>query len=290
MLGQDVRRVAAERAHEVLAAARTDLDVTDPAAVDRLIAGFRPEAVINCAAYTRVDDAEREIDAAVAGNTLGPALLANACARLGAWLIHVSTDYVFDGAATDPYTESAPPAPRSVYGWTKLAGESQIRALLPQRHAIVRTSWLFGPGGPCFPATILRLAAERDELKVVGDQRGCPTFTPHLAQALVDLAQARALSGVVHVAGGGECSWYEFAAAIVTGAGLSATVRPCTTAEFPRPAPRPAFSVLRSERGAPVLPDWRTGLREYLAVRASTAAPAPVSTAAPAPDSARVPA
>ena len=139
----------------------------------------------------------------------------------------------------------------------------------PERHTIVRTSWLFGVSGHSFPKTILRLAAERDQLRVVDDQIGCPTFTGHLGPALVDMAAAlpggvTPALGVRHVAAGGECSWFGFAQAIVTGAGLSCDVSPCTTEEFPRPAPRPAYSVLRSERGAPTLPDWRQGLSEFL--------------------------
>src|SRR5436305_1245131 len=165
-----------------------------------------------------------------------------------------------------PYVESDPVGPLSAYGRSKLAGERAVAESAPERHTTVRSSWLFGPGGPCFPATILRLASERGELKVVDDQVGCPTFTGHLAPALVELCDARR-PGLLHVAGGGQCSWFEFAGAIVAAEGLDTDVRPVPTSEMLRPATRPAYSVLRSERGAPALPDWRRGLDEYMAVR-----------------------
>jgi dTDP-4-dehydrorhamnose reductase len=179
----------------------------------------------------------------------------------------VSSDYVFDGRARAPYVESSPPAPLSAYGRSKLAGERAVAREAPERHTIVRTSWLFGAGGPCFPATILRLAGERDELNVVNDQIGCPTFTGHLAAALVTLSETRP-AGTVHVVGAGTCSWFEFAREIVARSGASCEVKPCTTAEMPRPARRPAYSVLGTERPdeAPSLPDWRDGLAEYMAL------------------------
>jgi dTDP-4-dehydrorhamnose reductase len=153
----------------------------------------------------------------------------------------------------------------SAYGATKLAGEHRVAAAAPSAHTTVRSSWLFGAGGPCFPATIRRLAAERDELKVVDDQVGGPTFTGHLARALIELAHSRPL-GIVHVAGGGSCSWFQFAREIVAATRADCQVQPCTTAEFPRPAPRPAYSVLGTERETeiPRLPDWREGLSDYL--------------------------
>jgi dTDP-4-dehydrorhamnose reductase len=174
---------------------------------------------------------------------------------------------VFDGRKASPYLESDPVGPLSAYGRTKLAGERAVAEAAPERHTIVRSSWLFGAGGPCFPATILRLARERDELKVVDDQIGCPTFTGHLAEALLRLADS-SMPGIVHVAAAGDCSWFEFAREIVASAGVTCEVNPCSTEEFPRPATRPAYSVLRSERGdeVPVLPDWREGLARYMAL------------------------
>jgi dTDP-4-dehydrorhamnose reductase len=193
--------------------------------------------------------------------------VARAAVACDAWVVHISSDYVFDGTTRSPWVESDPVGPLSAYGRSKLAGERSVASEAPGRHTIVRSSWLFGAGGPCFPATILRLAAERDEIKVVDDQVGCPTFTGHLASALVEIAARRPV-GIVHVAGGGSCSWYEFAREIVRSARASAAVRPCGTDEMQRPAVRPAYSVLRSERGdeAVSLPDWREGLAAYMAL------------------------
>ena len=191
---------------------------------------------------------------------------------VGAWTIHVSSDYVFDGTKATPYVESDATGPASAYGRSKLAGEQAVARAAPDAHTIVRSAWLFGAGGPCFPKTILRLAGERDELSVVDDQVGCPTFTGHLADALVSLAGERRIPGVVHVAGGGQCSWYEFAREIVARSGVECEVRPCTTAEFPRPAPRPANSALLTERGdsVPRLPHWREGLERFIGAEVSS--------------------
>jgi len=225
--------------------------------------------VVNCAAWTDVDGAEAQFEAALAVNGEGAGHVAGAASGCGAWTIHISSDYVFDGSKRSPYLEGDPVGPLSAYGRSKLAGERAIALEAPDRHTIVRSSWLFGPGGPCFPATILRLARDRDELRVVDDQVGCPTFTGDLATALVALgARESRPVGILHVAGSGACSWYEFAREIVAGAELRCEVRPCTTAEMPRPATRPAYSVLRSSRGdeAPVLPEWRVGLEQYMAL------------------------
>ncbi|MBV9464564.1 MAG: dTDP-4-dehydrorhamnose reductase [Solirubrobacterales bacterium] len=269
MLGQDLRSAASAAGHEVLALVRAELDITDPDAVQRQLAQARPEVVINCAAWTDVDGAEGDYPGAVAVNGAGAGNVARAAAAAGAWTLHVSSDYVFDGAKREPYLESDPVAPLSAYGRSKLEGELAVARAAPGRHTIVRSSWLFGNGGPCFPATILRLAAERDELTVVEDQVGCPTFTGHLAPALVDLAWSAgsAVEGIMHVAGAGACSWYELAREIVARAGLECRVHPGTTEEMARPAPRPAYSVLGTERGhtAPRLPHWRQGLGEFLA-------------------------
>jgi dTDP-4-dehydrorhamnose reductase len=268
MLGHDLTAAVGAAGHEAVALTRAELDIADAGAVQRVIARARPDAVINSAAYTNVDGAETDEATAQAVNGDGPGFVAAAAAATGAWTVHVSTDYVFDGTkAGDPYFESDPVGPRSAYGRTKLAGELAVARAAPDAHTIVRSSWLFGVGGPCFPKTIMRLAGERDELSVVEDQLGCPTFTGHLAVALVELAAANEpVLGVTHVAGGGRCSWFEFAREIVARSGASCEVKPCTTAEFPRPAPRPAFSVLASERGekVPRLPDWEQGLTEFM--------------------------
>jgi dTDP-4-dehydrorhamnose reductase len=269
MLGQDLAAAAADEHHEVVALTRSQLDITDGRAVDAAVRGAHPELVINCAAWTNVDGAQASAEAAHKVNGAGAGNVARAACGAGAWTIQISSDYVFDGTKTEPYLESDPVAPKSVYGASKLAGERAVADAARARHTIVRSSWLFGTGGPCFPATIMRLAAERDRLTVVADQFGCPTSTAHLARGLLELASGPGDPplGILHVAGGGQCSWFEFADQIVAGAGIDCEVAPVTTAEFPRPAPRPAYSVLRSERGAaaPVLPDWRQGLTEFLA-------------------------
>jgi dTDP-4-dehydrorhamnose reductase len=267
MLGQDVVAAAGRNGHEVTAFSRADLDITDAGAVQASIAAARPDVVVNCAAWTDVDGAEQDETAALAINGGGAGNVARAADACDAWTIHISSDYVFDGTKDEPYVESDPTAPLSAYGRSKLAGEHEVAVHAPTRHTVARTSWLFGAGGPCFPATILRLASERDELKVVDDQVGCPTFTGHLAVALIELA-ARATRplGIVHAAGSGTCSWYEFSREIVARAAVDCAITPCTTAEMPRPATRPANSVLASERGdVPRLPHWRDGLSEYMA-------------------------
>jgi dTDP-4-dehydrorhamnose reductase len=266
MLGQDVVIAAGAGELEAVALSHSDLDVTDAAAVRQAVADSSPDVVVNCAGWTDVNGAEDSFDAALAVNAEGPGLLASAAAAAGAWTIHISTDYVFDGAGRDPYVESDPTQPLSAYGRSKLAGEQEVAVAAPQAHTIVRSSWLFGWHGHCFPRTILSRAAERDRLDVVDDQIGCPTFTGHLATALIELAEQRP-RGILHVTGSGSCSWYGFAQEIVAGAGLDCEVRPVATAQMPRRARRPAYSVLGSERGAPQLPSWRQGLEAFLAVR-----------------------
>jgi dTDP-4-dehydrorhamnose reductase len=264
MLGHDLR-VAAERAgHDVIALARPDLDILDAAAVMGAIAAARPDAVVNCAAWTDVDGAERHEAAATALNGDAAGHVAAAAAAMDAFTIQISTDYVFDGRADEPYTESAATGPKSAYGRSKLAGEVAVAAAAPGAHAIVRTAWLFGRHGGNFVATMLRLATERDALSVVDDQVGCPTFTGHLADALVEIAERR-LGGIRHVAGAGACSWYDLAAATFAATGADVELARGRTADLGRPAPRPAFSVLRSERpDTPSLPPWQDGLNAYL--------------------------
>jgi dTDP-4-dehydrorhamnose reductase len=256
MLGQDVMRVAGA---DAVGFTRAELDVTDLAAVRDALSGA---TVINCAAFTDVDGAEADPAAAHAVNAQGAHNVAEAAARV----IYISTDYVFDGSKTGPYVESDPVNPLSAYGRSKLAGERATLTASPQS-LIVRTSWLFGAGGGNFVATMLRLGEERGAVRVVDDQVGCPTFTGHLAEALCELARS-GRHGFLHVAGGGSCSWFELARAIFERAGLDCRVEPQTTAETGRPAPRPANSVLRSERDAPELPAWQDGLDAYMGVRA----------------------
>ena len=265
MLGQAVVAAGENSSDQTLALGRGELDITDAAAVAATIDQFEPDSVINCAAWTDVDGAEAEEAAATEINGGGAANLAAACARSGVRLVHVSTDYVFDGSASEPYVESDSVNPQSGYGRSKLAGEVAIEAAGGD-YAIVRTAWLFGAGGPNFVDTMLRLGAEREQIEVVTDQIGCPTWTGNLAPALVAGAAANG-TGIFHAVGGGRCSWFDLASETISLAGLKAKVEPTTTESFPRPARRPAFSVLGSERGdeAIVLPDWHEGLRGYLA-------------------------
>jgi dTDP-4-dehydrorhamnose reductase len=257
MLGRDVVAAAQHAGHDVIALARRDLDIADAGAVRAALEDARPDAVVNCAAWTDVDGAEEHEAEATRVNGDGPGNLAAAAP----FLVHVSSDYVFDGAATEPYVESDATGPQTAYGRSKLAGEQAVAAA--GDHAIVRSAWLFGPGKN-FVATMLKLAEDRDEVNVVADQIGCPTFTGHLAPALVEIAEKR-VGGILHVAGGGQCSWQELAQAAFDETGVNCIANPVTTAEFPRPAPRPAWSVLRSTRSdAPVLPYWRHGLTSYL--------------------------
>jgi dTDP-4-dehydrorhamnose reductase len=256
MLGQDIVRAAGA---DAAALTRADLDVTDADAVRELLTGC---TVINCASYTDVDGAESEPERAHAVNAVGARNVAQAAERV----LYVSTDYVFNGKKREPYVESDAVEPLSAYGASKAAGE-RATADANANHLIVRSSWLFGRGGKNFVETMLALGRERDELRVVDDQVGCPTFTGHLAEALLALV-ARDERGILHVAGGSSCSWFEFAREILSRAGVDSSVSPCTTEEFPRPARRPANSVLISERGAPRLPAWQDGLEAYLGVPA----------------------
>lgn len=261
MLGRDLQTALAGR--PVTALSRPDLDITDPDAVADAVAGH--EVVINTAAFTRVDDAESDEDAAFAANALGAENLARAAARAGAVLIQLSTDYVFAGTASNPYPEDAPLRPVSAYGRTKAEGERRARAAHPDGTIIMRTAWLYGAHGPNFPATMLALAEQRPTLSVVDDQRGQPTWTLDLAQQLVRLVDSGTRSGVFHGTSSGETSWFGFARAIFEEAGLDPSrVRPTDSASFSRPAPRPAFSVLGHEGWStvglePIRP-WREAL------------------------------
>jgi dTDP-4-dehydrorhamnose reductase len=235
-----------------------DWDVSSPAPAR--LGAF--DVVLHAAAWTDVDGAEADPQGAAAVNVGGT----KHAAALGP-LVYYSTDYVFDGSKRTPYLESDPTGPRSAYGRSKLAGEHAVTAANP-RHFIVRTSWLFGAGGRNFVDTMLGLAGEHDELKVVADQVGCPTYAGHLASVLVKLAEGDAY-GIHHAAGAGQCSWFEFATEIFRRAEVEVRLVPCTTDEFPRPARRPAYSVLGTERPDAVrLPSWRDGLAAYLAERA----------------------
>ena len=233
---------------ESLALERAEWDVAE-----RYPLGERPQLVLHAAAWTKVDDAEADAAGARRANVRGTKNVV----ALGAPVVYFSSDYVFDGRKGAPYVESDETGPLGVYGATKLEGEREVRD-----GWIVRSSWLFGPTGHNFVRTMLRLGAERDEVAVVDDQRGSPTYVGHLAEATRELLDRP--QGVWHVAAAGECTWAELAEAIFEDAGLDCRVRRITTAEFGAAAPRPAYSVLRSERGAPTLPHWREGLRACL--------------------------
>jgi dTDP-4-dehydrorhamnose reductase len=267
MLGRAVAERARGLGHDVHATTRAELDVTDASATQHVLRAVCPTVVVHCAAYTDVDGAESEWGLAEAVNARGAGNVAAAAEAVGARIVHVSTDYVFDGAKREPWVESDPVAPLGVYGDTKLAGEELVAAANPA-HAIVRTAWLFGAGGRNFVDTMLALGAQRDEVSVVTDQVGCPTWTGHLAGALVELAERPEETGVLHAAGSGQCSWNEFALEIFERAGVDCRVLPATSEQFARPARRPAYSVLGSERPEPVvLPPWQRGLADYLATR-----------------------
>ena len=267
MLGQDVVRVAREANHEVTALARDELDLMRESAVREALSREVPHAVINCAAWTDVDGAEADEPGATVVNGSAAGVLAAAAAEVGAAIVHPSTDYVFDGTGTRPYVESDPTNPINAYGRSKLAGEHAVAEANP-RHFVVRTSWLFGAGGRNFVETMLSLARDRGHVLVVRDQVGCPTYTGDLAEALVRLVDGESY-GLHHIAGGGECSWYEFANEIFQQAGVDCRAMSCTSEEFPRPAPRPAYSVLRTERDYGLeLPLWQEGLAGYLSERA----------------------
>jgi dTDP-4-dehydrorhamnose reductase len=273
MLGLDVLRAGERAGHELVGVDLPELDITDPASVQGMIERVVPDAVLNCAAWTDVDGAETHVEQAHAVNADGAGNLARAAAGAGVPLVHVSTDYVFSGeacvdssGAPRAYVESDPTGPRSVYGQSKLAGERQVLSASPT-HTVVRSAWLFGVGGRNFAETMLRLAAEREAVQVVTDQVGCPTWTGHLAPALLGLIE-RSVAGLVHLAGAGRVSWNGFAAEIFRQAEVDCRVEDATSAQIQRPAPRPAWSVLESERDDVLpLPPWQDGLSGYLAAR-----------------------
>jgi dTDP-4-dehydrorhamnose reductase len=266
MLGSDAVEACGARGQEVVGLSRAELDVTDAAAVDAAIERHRPDAIVNCAGWTDVDGAEDAEAAAMRVNDTGAALVAAAAAAVGAKVLYVSSDYVFDGAARRPYVESDLPAPLSAYGRSKQAGETSVAVANP-RHFVVRSSWLFGTRGPNFVETMLRLGSEQPEVLVVSDQVGCPTYTRHLAEGLALLIEGDEF-GIHHLAGSGSCSWFEFAQEIFDQAGTESRVMAATTEMLARKAPRPPRSVLGSERPDPiVLPHWKQGLAEYMTER-----------------------
>jgi dTDP-4-dehydrorhamnose reductase len=266
MLGRDTVDAIAARGHSVIGLPRQELDITDAAAVEDAIAEIRPDAVVNCAAWTDVDGAEADERGAMRVNDSAAGIVSSTAAAHGASVLYVSSDYVFDGSKGSAYVESDLPAAISAYGRSKQAGETSTQIANP-RHFIVRSSWLFGAGGPNFVETMLRVGVEQPEVIVVSDQVASPTYTRHLAQALALVIESDEY-GIHHIAAAGRCSWFEYAQEIFDQAGMDTRVMAGTTEMLGRPAPRPALSLLVSERPDPItLPDWHHGLAEYLAAR-----------------------
>ncbi|MEU2336188.1 dTDP-4-dehydrorhamnose reductase [Streptomyces sp. NPDC006654] len=274
MLGQDVVEELRRRGEEVVPLGRDDLDITSADSVESALAGHTPDLVVNCAAYTAVDDAETDEERALLINGTGPRLLARAAARHGARLVHVSTDYVFDGEArSTPYPEDHPTAPRTAYGRTKLAGERAVLEELPGASAVVRTAWLYGVHGRSFVRTMLELEQKLDTVDVVDDQRGQPTWTADLAIRIAQLgpriSQGANVHGMFHGTSSGEASWYDLAREVFRLAGADPErVRPTDSRAFVRPAPRPAYSALGHARwreiGLEPSRDWRSALQDAL--------------------------
>jgi dTDP-4-dehydrorhamnose reductase len=268
LLGQDlVHELSGNElsGEQLTALSVEDADLRDHARVRDLISDSRPDWILLSAAYTDVDGCESNRDLAFAVNCEGAVNVAEAAREAGSRLMFLSTDYVFDGSKGSPYQTGDARNPTSVYGESKARAEERLLEILPEV-CIARTSWLFGHGGKCFPATILKLASTRPEISVVNDQRGSPTFTRDLAAALTELCRASA-RGIVHVTNSGDCTWYEFASEIVRRSGLPTVVKPVTTAEFPRPARRPAYSVLSPDSLHAYdihMPEWQDALRRYL--------------------------
>ncbi|MPM30610.1 dTDP-4-dehydrorhamnose reductase [bioreactor metagenome] len=264
-LGREIKKQLG-KAHQLIMTDVQDMNITDCAQVKEMFSRVKPDAVINCAAYTNVDGAETDFDGAYKVNVVGPQNLAAQCLETGARMVYVSTDYVFDGAGAKRYREYDCTNPQSVYGKTKLLGEEITRQILG-RHYIVRTAWLYGDGNN-FVRTMLKLAETNDTLKVVNDQIGTPTSTVDLAKVIAELLNTDAY-GTYHATCQGHCSWYEFACEIFRLTGKTVQVLPVTTDEFPRPAKRPAYSVLDNYllrmTGRDTMRNWQEALREYIA-------------------------
>jgi dTDP-4-dehydrorhamnose reductase len=269
-LGGDFMVTASAAGHDVAGVDYPQIDITDPGSVQRAIESARPEMIINCAAYTAVDACETDEQRAFAVNAAGVRNIAEAAQACGASVAHVSTDYVFDGTKPGPYVESDPPNPKSAYGRTKLAGEEALMRH-HERHFIFRIAWLYGIRGANFVKTIRRVAADKarqgEALKVVNDQRGTPTWTVEVCRQILRAIGTRHF-GLFHCTAEGECTWYDFARRIVESAGIPVRIVPCATREFPRPAPRPANSVLENARlktlGLNSMKEWRAAFAEFL--------------------------
>lgn len=266
LLGKALMR--AGREDEVRGLGSRDVDIRDAQKVSEVVKATRPDWIVLAAAYTDVDGCESNQDLAFSVNRDGAVNVARAAKNTGARLMFLSSDYVFDGRKTSPYEADDPRNPQSVYGRSKAEAELGLLDVIPDC-CIVRTSWLFGTGGKCFPDTILKLAATRPALDVVNDQRGCPTYTVDLADAIVRLCRAN-VSGIVHATNRGDCTWFEFAREIIGISGLQTEVRPVNSGQMARPAPRPAYSVLSPkslQRFEITTPTWQDALRRYVQAR-----------------------
>jgi len=269
MLGRDLVSSLERQGETALGLTRKDLDITDAAAVTEAVRDSRPDVVVNCAAWTAVDDAEAHEDAALLVNGLGTRLVAAACAASDLRFFHLSTDYVFYGDASRPYAETDATGPRTAYGRSKLAGEQAVLELLPFSGYVVRTAWLYGQHGPNFVRTMIRLERERATVDVVDDQRGQPTWTVDVVGQLIALARAKAAPGIYHATSSGEATWFGLARETFRLLGADpARVRPVASSAYPRPAPRPAYSVLGHDAwaraGIKPIPHWETRLQQAL--------------------------
>ena len=261
MLGQDLCPILEDNDYDVIETDIHNLDITNAEMVDEFLTNEKPNFVIHCAAYTNVDKAEEDIDTARLINARGTENLAKTCKKIGATIVYISTDYVFDGTATEPYNPNDKTNPINNYGLTKFEGEEAVKNNL-EKYYICRTSWLYGHHGKNFVETMLSLA-DKPELKVVNDQTGCPTWTVELANAIASLIDGKPY-GIYHTCGGGVTTWYGFAKEAFEIAGLKVNLNPCTTDEFPRPAKRPTYSVMNNGK---LCRDWKLALQDYMALR-----------------------
>lgn len=262
MLGQDLCPILEDNGYEVVETRSSNMDITNPEMVKDVIGKEMPEIIIHCAAYTNVDKAEDDLKTAELINVTGTENVAEVCGKLGITLVYISTDYVFDGTKADPYTPQDRTNPINNYGMTKYEGEEAVRSLC-EKYYVVRTSWLYGHHGKNFVETMLNLAKTQKELNVVDDQIGCPTWTVELSNGIMKLLASKPY-GTYHVCGSGFTSWYGFAKEIFEQANIQVNLKPCMTADFPRPAKRPFFSVMDNEG---ICRNWKAALRDYLDLR-----------------------
>lgn len=262
MLGQDIAKIFENHRCFVIKTNRKTLDITNLEQAQEIISSQKPDVVIHCAAYTNVDKAESDLETARKINAKGTENIAKACAKNDTTMVYISTDYVFDGTSSSPYTPEDLPNPLNNYGLTKLEGEKAVQNYCA-KHYIVRTSWLYGLHGKNFVETMISLA-QRPELKVVNDQTGCPTWTVDLSEVIFKLLSSQNPYGIYHICGGGQATWFEFAKEIFHLSGLTVNLTPCKTEEFPRPAKRPTYSVMNNNG---LCKDWKESLKDYIKLR-----------------------